>query len=80
MWHSLKDRKGQFIPDLIESFLKLSLLKPQDLRKASLPLVFDVVKCEHTVRNSFKRVCMCVLGDGVITTTTIITITIIYIN
>jgi hypothetical protein len=56
LWHKLDTHKGQFIPDLINSFLKLSLLKQGDLRRISIPLVFDVIKCEQEVNANFKRV------------------------
>lgn len=56
LWHKLGSHKGQFIPDLINSFLKLSLLKQRDLRRIAIPLVFDVIKCEQQVNGNFKRV------------------------
>lgn len=56
LWHKLGSHKGQFIPDLISSFLKISLLKQRELRRFAIPLVFDVVKCEQEVNGNFKRV------------------------
>ena len=56
LWYKLGAYKGQFIPDLINSFLKISLLKQQDLRRITIPLVFDIVKCEQQVNGNFKRV------------------------
>ena len=56
LWHKLSTHKGQFIPDLISSFLKISLLRQHDLRRFAIPLVFDVIKCEQEVNGNFKRV------------------------
>ena len=56
LWHKLGSHKGQFIPDLINSFLKISLLNQRDLRRIAIPLVFDVIKCEQQVNGNFKRV------------------------
>ena len=44
MWHKLNEQKGNFIPDLIGPFLEMTLIKQRDLRKATLPVVFDVMR------------------------------------
>ena len=44
MWHKLREQKGNFIPDLIGPFLEMTLVKQHDLRKATLPVVFDVMR------------------------------------
>ena len=44
MWHKLKEQKGNFIPDLIGPFLELTLIKQPELRQATLPVVFDIMR------------------------------------
>ena len=44
MWHKLSEQKGNFIPDLIGPFLEVTLLKEPELRQATLPVVFDIMR------------------------------------
>ena len=60
MWHKLGEQKANFIPDLIGSFLELTLLRPRELRRYSLPLLLDMMKCEQFASGNFKRVCWCI--------------------
>ncbi len=45
MWHRLKEQKAKFIPDLIGPFLEMTLIKQPDLRRTTLPVVFDIMRC-----------------------------------
>lgn len=46
MWFSLGQYKVQFVPGLVESFLEMTLIPEQELRKLTLPIFFDMMQCE----------------------------------
>ena len=80
LWHKLRDKKGNFIPNLIGPFLEISLVRQrgmlcicfripvtsewlllpplltEDLRRATLPLIVDIMTCEQMASGNFKRV------------------------
>ncbi|CAH1397385.1 unnamed protein product [Nezara viridula] len=46
MWFNLGQNKKQFIPGLVGPFLEMTLIPESDLRKATLPIFFDMMQCE----------------------------------
>ncbi|XP_042900639.2 dedicator of cytokinesis protein 3 isoform X2 [Parasteatoda tepidariorum] len=56
MWDKLGDHKIFFIPAMVGPFLEVTLVPEIDLRKATLPIFFDMMDCEQKVRGSFKQV------------------------
>ncbi|GFT91558.1 dedicator of cytokinesis protein 3 [Trichonephila clavipes] len=56
MWDKLGDHKIFFIPVMVGPFLEVTLVPEVDLRKATLPIFFDMMDCEQKVRGNFKQV------------------------
>ena len=47
MWNSLGKYKSDFIPDMVPSFLEMTLIPETYLRKATIPILFDMMQCEY---------------------------------
>ncbi|KAG8186361.1 hypothetical protein JTE90_026781 [Oedothorax gibbosus] len=56
MWDKLGDHKIFFIPVMVGPFLEVTLVPEIDLRKATLPIFFDMMDCEQRIRGNFKQV------------------------
>ncbi|GFS76082.1 dedicator of cytokinesis protein 3 [Nephila pilipes] len=56
MWDKLGDHKIFFIPVMVGPFLEVTLVPEVDLRKATLPIFFDMMDSEQKVRGNFKQV------------------------
>lgn len=52
MWYNLGDKKFHFIPDLVSSFIKVSLLPLPEIQYATIPLIFDMINCEYINKGS----------------------------
>lgn len=46
MWFNLGQHKVQFVPSLVGTFLEMTLLPEIELRKATMPIFFDMMQCE----------------------------------
>lgn len=46
MWFNLGLNKCQFVPSLVGSILEMTLLPEAELRKATIPIFFDMMQCE----------------------------------
>lgn len=46
MWFNLGQYKAQFVPALVGSILEMTLLPDYELRKATIPIFFDMMQCE----------------------------------
>ncbi|XP_063907750.1 dedicator of cytokinesis protein 1 isoform X2 [Zophobas morio] len=46
MWFNLGQNKVQFVPSLVESILEMTLIPESELRKATIPIFFDMMQCE----------------------------------
>ncbi|XP_075232677.1 dedicator of cytokinesis protein myoblast city [Lycorma delicatula] len=46
MWFNLGQYKRQFVPSLIGSFLEMTLIPETELRRATIPIFFDMMQCE----------------------------------
>jgi dedicator of cytokinesis protein 1 len=46
MWFNLGQHKVQFVPSLVESILEMTLIPESELRKATIPIFFDMMQCE----------------------------------
>lgn len=46
MWFNLGQHKVQFVPSLVGSFLEMTLIPEVELRKATIPIFFDMMQCE----------------------------------
>ena len=47
MWYSLCRHKIVFIPDMVGPFLEMTLIPEPELRKATIPIFFDMMQCEY---------------------------------
>ncbi|XP_067937845.1 dedicator of cytokinesis protein 1-like [Watersipora subatra] len=47
MWLNLGQHKIRFIPELVGPILEMTLLPEIELRKATLPIFFDMMQCEY---------------------------------
>lgn len=46
MWFNLGQYKRQFVPGLVGSILEMTLIPEPELRKATIPIFFDMMQCE----------------------------------
>lgn len=46
MWFNLGQYKVQFVPSLVEAILEMTLIPEPELRKATIPIFFDMMQCE----------------------------------
>ncbi|KAL6458640.1 hypothetical protein MHYP_G00321120 [Metynnis hypsauchen] len=46
-WYNLGPHKMKFIPAMVGPILKVTLVPEPDLRKATIPIFFDMMQCEH---------------------------------
>ncbi|KAG1701194.1 Dedicator of cytokinesis protein 3 [Nymphon striatum] len=56
MWSSLGEHKINFIPAMVGPFLEVTLVPETELRKATLPIFFDMIDCEQKHRGTFRQV------------------------
>lgn len=47
MWNSLGSHKPRFVPDLVACLLDLSLIPVEELRRAIIPIFYDMMQCEY---------------------------------
>lgn len=46
MWFNLGQHKINFVPTIVGQFLEMTLLPETELRKATIPIFFDMMQCE----------------------------------
>jgi hypothetical protein len=54
MWFNLGKNKIHFVPDLVSDVLKIALIDQLDLRKATIPIFFDMILCENGKNANFQ--------------------------
>uniref|UniRef100_A0A8C1AIZ7 Dedicator of cytokinesis 5 n=1 Tax=Cyprinus carpio carpio TaxID=630221 RepID=A0A8C1AIZ7_CYPCA len=47
MWNNLGQHKMKFIPAMVGPILEATLVPEPELRKATIPIFFDMMQCEH---------------------------------
>ncbi|KAL9893363.1 dedicator of cytokinesis protein myoblast city isoform 3-T4 [Glossina fuscipes fuscipes] len=47
MWFQLGEHKPKFVPQLVEQILEMSMIPEMELRKATIPIFFDMMQCEY---------------------------------
>ncbi|MXQ94398.1 hypothetical protein E5288_WYG001169 [Bos mutus] len=57
MWYNLGQHKIKFIPEMVGPILEMTLIPETELRKATIPIFFDMMQCEFHSTRSFQ---MCV--------------------
>ncbi|KAK3743713.1 hypothetical protein QZH41_012379, partial [Actinostola sp. cb2023] len=56
MWDFLGAHKTKFIPSLVGPFLEMTLLPQKDLRRATIPIFFDMIEVEYRNTGGFVNV------------------------
>uniref|UniRef100_A0A3P9NIS5 Dedicator of cytokinesis 1 n=1 Tax=Poecilia reticulata TaxID=8081 RepID=A0A3P9NIS5_POERE len=55
MWYNLGPHKIKFIPDMVGPVLEMTLVPEIELRKATIPIFFDMMQCEFHFTCGFQR-------------------------
>ncbi|XP_045890116.1 dedicator of cytokinesis protein 5 isoform X2 [Micropterus dolomieu] len=57
MWYNLGQHKMKFIPAMVGPILEVTLVPEPELRKATIPIFFDMMQCEHNFNpgRTFKK-------------------------
>ncbi|NXW07367.1 DOCK2 protein, partial [Fregetta grallaria] len=55
MWYNLGHHKIEFIPGMVGPILEMTLVPELELRKATIPIFFDMMLCEYQLTESFSR-------------------------
>lgn len=48
--------KIRFIPGMVGPILEMTLIPEEELRRATIPIFFDMIQCEHNQTGHFKKV------------------------
>uniref|UniRef100_A0A8C1MJK4 Dedicator of cytokinesis 1 n=1 Tax=Cyprinus carpio TaxID=7962 RepID=A0A8C1MJK4_CYPCA len=54
MWYNLGPHKIKFIPEMVGPVLEMTLVPEIELRKATIPIFFDMMQCEFHFRRCFQ--------------------------
>ncbi|XP_036279632.1 dedicator of cytokinesis protein 2 isoform X3 [Pipistrellus kuhlii] len=55
MWYKLGQNKVCFIPGMVGPILEMTLIPESELRKATIPIFFDMMLCEYQKSGDFKK-------------------------
>ncbi|KAM9850055.1 dedicator of cytokinesis 2 [Aulostomus maculatus] len=55
IWYKLGSHKICFIPGMVGPILEMTLIPEDELRRATIPIFFDMINCEHTHSGSFHK-------------------------
>uniref|UniRef100_A0A8D2Q3K9 Dedicator of cytokinesis 2 n=1 Tax=Varanus komodoensis TaxID=61221 RepID=A0A8D2Q3K9_VARKO len=55
MWYKLGQNKIRFIPGMVGPILEMTLIPEAELRKATIPIFFDMMLCEYRNSGEFKK-------------------------
>ncbi|KAM9462475.1 dedicator of cytokinesis protein 1 isoform 1-T1 [Clarias gariepinus] len=55
MWYNLGPHKIRFIPEMVGPILEMTLVPEIELRKATIPIFFDMMQCEFHFTRSFQK-------------------------
>uniref|UniRef100_A0A669C7X8 Dedicator of cytokinesis 1 n=1 Tax=Oreochromis niloticus TaxID=8128 RepID=A0A669C7X8_ORENI len=55
MWYNLGPHKIKFIPEMVGPILEMTLVPEIELRKATIPIFFDMMQCEFHFTMHFQR-------------------------
>ncbi|TRY83827.1 hypothetical protein DNTS_031967, partial [Danionella cerebrum] len=64
MWYKLGGNKICFIPGMVGPILEMTLIPEEELRRATIPIFFDMMMCEHSHSGHFKKLDHEVEGGG----------------
>ncbi|XP_064810528.1 dedicator of cytokinesis protein 2-like [Oncorhynchus masou masou] len=55
MWYKLGGNKICFIPGMVGPILEMTLIPEEELRRATIPIFFDMMQCEHKLSAHFQK-------------------------
>uniref|UniRef100_A0A8C8G930 Dedicator of cytokinesis 2 n=1 Tax=Oncorhynchus tshawytscha TaxID=74940 RepID=A0A8C8G930_ONCTS len=55
MWYKLGGNKICFIPGMVGPILEMTLIPGEELRRATIPIFFDMMQCEHKLSAHFQK-------------------------
>uniref|UniRef100_A0A8C7XUG5 Dedicator of cytokinesis 2 n=1 Tax=Oryzias sinensis TaxID=183150 RepID=A0A8C7XUG5_9TELE len=55
IWYKLGSHKICFIPGMVGPILEMTLIPDEELRRATIPIFFDMITCEHTQFGNFQK-------------------------
>ncbi|XP_076148096.1 dedicator of cytokinesis 2 [Alosa pseudoharengus] len=55
MWYKLGQNKICFIPGMVGPILEMTLIPEEELRRATIPIFFDMMQCEYSHAKNFKK-------------------------
>uniref|UniRef100_A0A3Q3AKM7 Dedicator of cytokinesis 2 n=1 Tax=Kryptolebias marmoratus TaxID=37003 RepID=A0A3Q3AKM7_KRYMA len=55
IWYKLGSHKICFIPGMVGPILEMTLIPEEELRRATIPIFFDMINCEHTQFGNFQK-------------------------
>ncbi|XP_028271443.1 dedicator of cytokinesis 2 [Parambassis ranga] len=55
MWYKLGSHKICFIPGMVGPILEMTLIPEEELRRATIPIFFDMITCEHAHYGNFHK-------------------------
>uniref|UniRef100_A0A674PK72 Dedicator of cytokinesis 2 n=1 Tax=Takifugu rubripes TaxID=31033 RepID=A0A674PK72_TAKRU len=56
IWYKLGSHKICFIPGMVGPILEMTLIPEEELRRATIPIFFDMIMCEHAHSGNFHKV------------------------
>lgn len=57
MWSVIGDGRGVFVPSLVDSLLRATVVKQEEVRRAILPIFIDMLELDYKANKSIKKVC-----------------------
>ncbi|XP_016420789.1 dedicator of cytokinesis 2 [Sinocyclocheilus rhinocerous] len=55
MWYKLGKNKICFIPGMVGPILEMTLIPEEELRRATIPIFFDMMQCEENHSGNFRK-------------------------
>uniref|UniRef100_A0AAQ5XQ69 Dedicator of cytokinesis 2 n=1 Tax=Amphiprion ocellaris TaxID=80972 RepID=A0AAQ5XQ69_AMPOC len=55
IWYKLGSHKICFIPGMVGPILEMTLIPEEELRRATIPIFFDMITCEHAQFGNFHK-------------------------
>ncbi|XP_032411020.1 LOW QUALITY PROTEIN: dedicator of cytokinesis 2 [Xiphophorus hellerii] len=55
IWYKLGSHKICFIPGMVGPILEMTLIPEEELRRATIPIFFDMISCEHVQFGNFQK-------------------------
>ncbi|KAJ0002424.1 hypothetical protein NQD34_007573 [Periophthalmus magnuspinnatus] len=55
IWYKLGNHKICFIPDMVGPILEMTLIPEEELRRATIPIFFDMILCDHEHSGNFSK-------------------------